>query len=977
MGSPAVKSFNGGELSPLLFARTDLEKYQNGCQELENMIPLIQGAVTRRPGTEYINEAHTDTGGDTKFGRLIPFSRSNEISYILEFGENYIRVYNDGSRVEQGNTLDAYSATESYKPGDWVSYNGTDYFCIQAGIGKTPDTFTGYWTSGLPYQIWTPWTTVEQINNLQYVQSIDVMYIVHPDFAVYKLSSTGADDFTLEKVDFTYQAFLDENVEFNDKVKVSTVVGNLAEDWIDGIDYPEGATVWFNGAGYKADRDISGEEDYGIPSDANAPWTTPSGGYLAKGSLYTMTSSGSLEFSADDVGKHWLIKTPKENNSISETLKAAPNNVSSSLAVKGDWKLVTHGTWTGDLDLQRSYDEGTTWVDYRLYSSEDDANYEDDGTEEVDGVLYRLNFTRTSGNCTINLSVNDPYYFRIYKIVKSVNSGEVVVQSLQDGISSELYVANAQYFSAWAEGAWGGENGYPRAVSIFEERLCFGGNEKKPSTIWTSKINDYENLTAGVLDTDAIIYTISSEKVYLINWLVSQNVLLIGTSGDEWRLGGSKSDEAMTPTNIKSSRQSSFGSEYKQPLLINNSIFFIQRGARKIREMAYNWQEESYVSNDITVMADHITEGGIKQMAFMHNPHPILWICLDNGNWAGFTYEKEQQVYAWHRHAITDYDIKSLAVIPATGNNDELWLACETEYAGNFYTYIAKMADFNYDEVYDEYNGDEYNGTLQLTTPPPIMSSAWFLDMAKQEDSDHTVQVLNGQTATSPYTFDITGHNFTNGMKIIVRPDVNFDVDSYYEEVFTISDVSGSTFKLKNKDNTNYFVGTKNFSFTLFVAVDNTMTIQTPWRGKEVQSLVDGKIDVTTDPVGASGTITFDNYGAKQLVGVPYTSTLQPMSIEAELADGASQGRRKRIRRVVPRFYETIGCRVYSNDGEEMSINWRRAPDAMDTVPTLYSGYKVVNFKDGWDRHADVILKQDIPYPMTVTMLQVWIDPKD
>ncbi len=51
----AVVSFNGGEFSAKIDARSDTEKYAGGCRQLANMIPLIFGGAEKRPGTEFIS----------------------------------------------------------------------------------------------------------------------------------------------------------------------------------------------------------------------------------------------------------------------------------------------------------------------------------------------------------------------------------------------------------------------------------------------------------------------------------------------------------------------------------------------------------------------------------------------------------------------------------------------------------------------------------------------------------------------------------------------------------------------------------------------------------------------------------------------------------------------------------------------------------------------------------------------------------
>ena len=94
----ALTSFTAGELSAKMDGRTDFEKYQSGCKTLENMLVHPQGAATRRVGTQFISEVK-DSSAKT---RLIPFEFSTTQTYMLEFGNLYIRFFkgNMNKRLE-------------------------------------------------------------------------------------------------------------------------------------------------------------------------------------------------------------------------------------------------------------------------------------------------------------------------------------------------------------------------------------------------------------------------------------------------------------------------------------------------------------------------------------------------------------------------------------------------------------------------------------------------------------------------------------------------------------------------------------------------------------------------------------------------------------------------------------------------------------------------------------------------------------
>ena len=137
--SPLLSTFNGGEWSPSLYGRTDLARYANACKRMENFIPLVQGAATRRPGTRYV----APTKGDGTV-RLIPFEFSITQAYVIEFGAGYVRFYTNDGQLLSG---------------------------------------------GSPYEVSTPYTA-NDIWDLQFAQSADVLYIAHPDRKSTRLNSS-------------------------------------------------------------------------------------------------------------------------------------------------------------------------------------------------------------------------------------------------------------------------------------------------------------------------------------------------------------------------------------------------------------------------------------------------------------------------------------------------------------------------------------------------------------------------------------------------------------------------------------------------------------------------------------------------------------------------------------------------------------------------------------------------------------------
>lgn len=149
--TPIQSTFHTGEISPRLLSRIDLEAYYSGSAELTNFVCLPHGPLLRRAGTRFIAQA-----GSTDV-RLVPFRFSTSNSLIIEFGNYYARFF-----FAQGQVM----------------------------------------SSGSPYQIVTPWSA-SQVKDLDFAQSGDLLYVVHPLFFPHKLSRSANDNWTLAVVTFT------------------------------------------------------------------------------------------------------------------------------------------------------------------------------------------------------------------------------------------------------------------------------------------------------------------------------------------------------------------------------------------------------------------------------------------------------------------------------------------------------------------------------------------------------------------------------------------------------------------------------------------------------------------------------------------------------------------------------------------------------------------------------------------------------
>lgn len=240
----------------------------------------------------------------------------------------------------------------------------------------------------------------------------------------------------------------------------------------------------------------------------------------------------------------------------------------------------------------------------------------------------------------------------------------------------------------WRLGAWSATTGYPSCGTFHEQRLFVGRSDTEPQTFWGSISADFENMSptepdGTVLDDSAITFTIASTKVNPIKWMESGPTMTIGTSGGEWQVkAGSAVSEPITPSNISVTPHTSHGSAARpRPTRVGSSIIFADRPGKRVRELSYSYQDDGLVSRDTTHISEHILRdgGGVIETAYQQEPNNILWFLLTDGTLAAMTWNKEQEVAAWHRHIIAgggaDAVVESIACVPsADSSRDDFYL---------------------------------------------------------------------------------------------------------------------------------------------------------------------------------------------------------------------------------------------------------------------------------------------------------------
>jgi len=559
--------WTGGELSQRLVGRSDIPIYKKGAHELTNVLIWAHGGITKRPGTYYKSTALDST----KPVRLIPFEYSTTQAYVIELGNYTARFYRNSGIILDG---------------------------------------------AVPYEIVTPWAA-EDLPLLRFVQSADVLFVVHPDYPPKQLTRTGHTSWTIEDHEFENGPFLEKNT-------TSITVNPTA--------------------------------------------TTGYVGLTASVGIFDSTHVGSL----------WKI----EDNLTEETSASGSNQYTDAIQVDAGEDIIAqiNGTWVGSATLQRSLDVGLTWLDYNTFTINTAVSF----TEAQDEVFYRLGIKigdYTSG--TAELALIKMREYGIMKI-EEFNTSTNVSGTVQRAFPTADATTN------WYEGTWSSLNGYPETVAFFEQRLIFGGNWYRPQTVWGSRVDDYIDFDEGIgNDDDSYSFTLVSNDVNAIRWMTAVDTLRIGTVGGEWRFGNR--DSATTPTNVNVKKYTTEGSAAIQGQLIGNSVLFVQRGSNKLRAMIYDLRQDTYLTPEITLKAEHMLKdtGGVIDMTYASQPDPIIWMVTEDGTLVACTYDQGNGITAFHEHE-TDGYFESVTSI-AGSNRDEVWVVVKRTIDGSDVRYVEQF----------------------------------------------------------------------------------------------------------------------------------------------------------------------------------------------------------------------------------------------------------------------------------------------
>lgn len=513
------------------------------------------------------------------------------------------------------------------------------------------------------------------------------------------------------------------------------------------------------------------------------------------------------------------------------------------------------------------------------------------------------------------------------------------VQANADGSAGDLNTSGAE--TDWAEGAWSDYRGYPACVTFYEQRLFFANTTHQPQTIWGSVSNDYENFEAGANDDDSLNYTLGSGQVNAIRWMMPGKVMAIGTAGGSFTLSSGSDAQPLTPSNVVVRRDVTYGSDTILPSQIGNFVYFVQRNSRNIREFGYSFDIDAYQALDMTLLAEHITKGGITQMEYQQSPNNVLWCITGDGNLACLTRQIPQKVIGWSEIK-TNGNYESVAVIP-NGEEDEVWTIVNRTIDGSTVRYIEYFKPF---DVPDE------------------QEDCFYLDCGLSLDTAYSIS--NITQADPAVVTTSSAHGLSDGDTVIIRGIVG--MTELNKKKFLVNNVTSDTFELQTLagddiDSSSYTAYSSSGEVRKCV---ETISGLSHLEGETVSILTDGAVH--PDKIVTSGSISLNWKAGQVHAGLSYNSILKTLRIEAGSQMGTAQAVVKRITDVTVRLYRSLGCKIGTEDSQDI-IPFRSIGDPTDEPTPLYTGDKKILIPAGYDKEGQIYIKQDQPLPLNVTAI--------
>lgn len=789
-------TFGGGELTPALWGRTDIQKYKTGLKTGRNVNIIPQGGARNRPGTQYVASA----GDSTHAVRLVEFIASTSQSYVLELGNFYMRFYKGGvsnpllAQV-QATITPAWASGFGYVVGNYVLASGVIYYCLVAhtsGVFAT-DLAAGKWEVLAYFQVPTPWAA-DDIFKVKFVQSADVMFFAHPNYQPQKLTFYSNSNWTMTPYGFIQGPFMVQNTDTTFTLTPSAISGGsgtpenvstvsiygsgnnlvtiitaaphgMVENQQTTLSGFTGALASLNGS-YGVHISGASQLTLKVLNSTSYFFTTIAAGTYSglagppvetpSSVPITLTASAPL-FVANQIGALFQLQRTVVAQTVTDSGFTANTYASASIKCGSTWSIITLGSWNGKILVQVSIDNAT-WVTVQTLQSDGNNNFTTTGATGYSQCYLRVSadpLVAWSGTMTMDLTAPSFDWngiVQITAVATSLSASAVVISN--PGNAWPLADTNSTY--QWSEGSWSNYRGWPTCVTFYQDRVAWASTVSEPTTVWHTKTSSYYDfgVSEPLIDSDAFSVVLASRRLNAVNFLVPMPQALIASSGD-MSFGLSPGPSGIySATSIQQSPMDHRGSYNVDPVVVGNEIVLLQQMGTVVRNLIFQLAVNGFMGDNISVSSQHLFTGySIVQMAYQQEPDSIIWAVRNDGVLLSCTYDRGQEMNAWTHHDTQGGTFESVCSIPNPGLGiNEIWVVVNRTLQGFTTRTIERLMPRD-----------------QGTNP----SFQWFVDCGAQYNSvpAQTISVpayLNGQTVAVYADGNVVANGVNDETPIVV-----------------------------------------------------------------------------------------------------------------------------------------------------------------------------------------------------------------
>lgn len=691
-------AFNRGRVSRLGLARKDIERVAMSAETMTNWMPRTLGSMMLRPGTKYIGATASN---NQAWG--FPFIFGASDTAIIELTASLMRIWisdvaltrpSVSSAVANGAfTTDLTSWTDSDESGATSSWSASEDNSLK--LVSTPTAVASRKQT---------LTISGGDQNVEHALRVDVRarpvvlrvgtadgltdYIeetLAPGLHSLAFTPTGASVFV--ELRNRPPSFAEDAYVTSITIESSGIVSIVAPWTAAQLPYvrmDQSADVLFVACDGVQQQRI---ERRGTGRSWSIVDYRPEDGPFRLENVTTATMTGNGGgltssmpfFSAGHVGAIFELWYPGQRADVTVT---AAGQWSAKISVTGvgtgrGFRIIVAPPGATVITLQRSFDDGVTWVDALEFTASYDDTYEDGLANQT--VWYRIGCDTgdyVAGTIIITISSKTGTSRALCEVTSYATPTAVGARSL-NRVFDDL---NAQTTS-WSEGAWSAYRGYPTAVALHEGRLWWAGRSK----IWGSVSDAYDSFdpeTEG--DSGPISRDIGSGPVDVVPWLSSLERMIAGTLSAEFTIKSSGYDEPLTPTLFKAVAGSTQGSADVGAIKVDDRAMFVQRSNQRLYEMVFDPASDKFISHDLTTLIPEIGEGNFTRIAVQRKPDTRIHCVRGDGTAAVLVFDPAENVICWLDVNVggSSVVIEDVVVLPATEEDAVYYFVKRTVNSG-------------------------------------------------------------------------------------------------------------------------------------------------------------------------------------------------------------------------------------------------------------------------------------------------------